>query len=124
MGLVPDVVLTACKRKEAGDIRRATLLSDECMIWLASRMHSWGSHIVSDGSGHSLTAMVDVWRVGRSDNANDVTVSLKATEWCSFLQRLAICVIQDDDKVIPDDELRKVRCVVHLHVVVVHRWRA
>jgi hypothetical protein len=109
IGLAYTVVKAACK---------STSLPETASIRsLQLRLRIWGAGEVTDGTRRALFSMVDVWRPRK--NKTDSVLSLRAVEWLSMLQRLAVCVIQDDDAVIPNAEMRRVSFPCgELHVVV------
>jgi hypothetical protein len=113
--VLPDVIMAACEatKPDHADKNYARREYAWRISELEERLDTWGGNDVRDGGRDraALTAMVNVWRTHRGDD-HDVTVSLKASEWSSFLQRLVVCVIQDDDGVIPDKGLRRVRRAV------------
>lgn len=99
LSLAPAVINAACAAAERPE--------GSCIKALQLRLRIWGSGEVTDGTRRALLSMVDVWRP-RKGKLESV-VSLRAVEWLSMLQRLAVCVIQDDDAVIPDATMRRVR---------------
>ncbi len=101
MAILPGIVRRACTLAKCERDYTAKMKT------MLLRLRVWGSGEVTDGTRKALTSMVDVWRHRAGDM--DVVVSMRAAEWCSFVQRLAICVIQDDDAVIPHEETRRVR---------------